>query len=48
MAQTTSPKLDAGDRFPAMTISMLDGSHLQVPDDLRAQFTVFLVYRGQW
>jgi len=26
MAQTDTPKLDAGDLFPTMSISMLDGT----------------------
>jgi len=48
MAQTDTPKLDAGDRFPQMTISLLDGSQLTLPDDLSAEFTIFLGYRGKW
>ncbi len=48
MAQTATPKLDQGDLFPGMTISLLDGSRLTLPDDLNADFTVFLGYRGKW
>jgi len=48
MAQTNTPKLDAGDRFPPMTIALLDGNSLILPDDLSADFTVFLGYRGKW
>ena len=48
MAQTDTPKLDAGDRFPPMTIALLDCSSVILPDDLRADFTIFLVYRGKW
>ncbi|HRJ40616.1 MAG: hypothetical protein KJZ86_11365 [Caldilineaceae bacterium] len=48
MAQTDARKLDQGDRFPPMTISLLDGSVLALPDGLNADFTVFLGYRGKW
>lgn len=48
MAQTDTPKLDMGDQFPPMTISLLDGSTMALPDDLNADFTVFLGYRGKW
>ncbi len=48
MAQTDTPKLDAGDHFPTMMISLLDGGSVTLPDDLDADFTVFLGYRGKW
>lgn len=48
MAQTKTPKLDAGDHFPAITIALLDGSRLALPSDLNTDFTVFLGYRGKW
>lgn len=48
MAQTNSPKLDAGEQFPAMTLNMVDGTIFNLPDDLSADFTVLLGYRGKW
>ncbi len=48
MAQTATPKLDMGDPFPPMTISLLDGTHLALPADLNTDFTVVLGYRGKW
>jgi len=48
MAQTDTPKLDARDRFPTMTINMVDGSTLKLPDDMHGTWWVFLVYRGHW
>jgi hypothetical protein len=48
MAQTETPKLDQGDRFPQMTFPLIDGSVLTLPDDLNTDFTVFLGYRGKW
>jgi hypothetical protein len=48
MTQGNSPKLDTGVLFPAMTISMVDGSTFTLPDDLKPDFTIFLGYRGKW
>ena len=48
MAQTTTQKLDVGDRFPSMQIAMTDGTQLSLPDDLSAEHTIFLGYRGKW
>jgi len=48
MAQTETPKLDQEDSFPPMTIALLDGSRLALPEDLDADFTIFLGYRGKW
>ena len=48
MAQTDNPKLDARDRFPQMTLRLVDGSALTLPDDLHGSWWIFLVYRGHW
>jgi hypothetical protein len=48
MAQTDTPKLDAGDIFPTMTMKLVGGQSLTLPDDLTADFTVLLIYRGKW
>jgi len=48
MAQTDTPKLDLGDHFPQMAISLLSGDSLTLPDDLSADSTVLLIYRGKW
>ncbi|MEM7129289.1 MAG: hypothetical protein AAF702_23355 [Chloroflexota bacterium] len=48
MAQTATPKLDQGDQFPNMSISMVDGTTLNLPTDLSAELTIFLGYRGKW
>jgi len=48
MAQIQTQKLDAGDIFPAMSISMLDGTTMNLPADLSAPQTIFLGYRGKW
>ena len=48
MAQAQTPKLDAGDQFPAMTINLVGGDSLSLPTDLQAEATVLLIYRGKW
>ncbi|MEL0105701.1 MAG: hypothetical protein ACO3MW_06675 [Rhodospirillales bacterium] len=41
-------KLDAGDMFPNMTLNLLDGGSITVPDNLNSKYTVLLFYRGHW
>ena len=48
MAQTETKKLDAGDRFPTLSLNLLDGRVLTVPADLSADYTILLGYRGKW
>ena len=48
MAQTNTPKLDMGDQFPSLQISMLGGETFTFPDDLNTEQTILLLYRGKW
>lgn len=48
MAQTTTPKLDMGDRFPTVPLALVSGGVLTLPDDLKADQTILLIYRGKW
>ena len=41
-------KLDAGDRFPDMTLSLVGGGEVRVPEDLAFDYNVLLFYRGHW
>ncbi len=41
-------KLDAGEVFPSLTLTLSDGESLTVPDDLDAKYKVILFYRGHW
>lgn len=41
-------KLGSGSQFPRLSMEMLDGSQKSLPDDLSADFTVVLLYRGHW
>lgn len=41
-------KLGTGDQFPNLSLSLVDGTSVTLPDDLEAPYTVFLIYRGHW
>ena len=41
-------KLNTGDVFPSMTLNLVGGGTLTVPDDLDSKYKVILFYRGHW
>lgn len=41
-------KLNTGDVFPRMTLSLVDGGTLDLPDGIDAKYKVILFYRGHW
>lgn len=41
-------KLNEGDTFPTMRLTLTDGRQVTLPDDLDKDFTVVLFFRGQW
>ena len=41
-------QLNVGDSFPEYLISTTDGLGLNVPRDLRGEYSVLLFYRGGW
>ena len=41
-------KLGIGDRFPKMTINLVDGTTINLPDGLDAKYRIILFYRGHW
>ncbi|MFL6052675.1 MAG: ATP-binding cassette domain-containing protein [Actinoallomurus sp.] len=42
------PLLHPGDRFPSLTVPLLGGGSLVLPDVLPGHFGVILFYRGRW
>ena len=48
MTYTTNNRLDLGDQFPEMTLSLVDGNSLTLPGDLNGNWSIFLLYRGHW
>jgi peroxiredoxin len=43
-----APLLDAGDRFPALELTLTDGRQLSLPAGLEGPYNVILVNRGAW
>lgn len=41
-------KLGIGDTMPAVTLTVTDGSTLELPAGLDARYKVILFYRGHW
>ena len=41
-------KLDAGQRFPSMTLSLVGGGSVTLPDGLDGAYALILFYRGHW
>jgi hypothetical protein len=43
-----SEKLHIGSAFPAMTIPLVGGSTMELPQGMDAKYGVVLFYRGHW
>ena len=41
-------KLNAGDAFPPVTLNLVGGGELSLPDGLETPYGVVLFYRGFW
>lgn len=41
-------KLDIGASFPKLTLNLVGGGKLDLPDGLDAKYRVVLFYRGHW
>jgi hypothetical protein len=41
-------KLDSGEPFPGMTLNLMDGTRLELPEGLDAKYKIILFYRGHW
>lgn len=48
MAQTEAKKLDAGEPFPNIHLSLINGTSLDFPREAHDRWSVFLTYRGHW
>jgi peroxiredoxin len=47
-SERTMARLNPGDPFPPLTITPVDGRHLELPGALAGHFGVVLLYRGGW
>ena len=43
-----SDKLQQGDRFPSVTLSLTDGGTITLPDEADSRYVALLFYRGHW
>lgn len=41
-------KLGIGDTFPRLTLTLVDGNTLELPDGVDAKYRILLFYRGHW
>ena len=48
MARVGTTILDSGDRFPDLSVSLVSGGTLTLPDTLGPGYGVALFYRGHW
>jgi hypothetical protein len=45
---STAQRLDSGSRFPRVTLPLLGGASLTLPDDWAGHAGAVLFYRGHW
>ncbi len=43
-----SEKLQQGDRLPDLTLNLIDGQTLALPDAMSSRYLALLFYRGVW
>ncbi len=41
-------KLVQGDRLPGMTLNLIDGATITLPDEMPGRYLALLFYRGNW
>jgi len=41
-------RLKNGDPFPELTVDLVDGGTLHLPDDASSGWSIVLFYRGHW
>ena len=41
-------KLQQGDQFPSLKLSLVGGGSIRIPDEASSRYVVLLFYRGRW
>jgi peroxiredoxin len=41
-------KLQQGDRFPSLTLKLVQGGTIHLPDEMPTRYAAVLFYRGHW
>ncbi len=48
MTQSGKKMLDGGDAFPNMSLNLTGGAAIDLLEEVKGSWTIFLVYRGHW
>ena len=40
--------LQQGDRLPSLTLNLIDGRTITLPDEMPSRYLALLFYRGHW
>lgn len=40
--------LQQGDKFPSLTLKLVSGETLRLPDEMSTRYLALLFYRGHW
>ncbi len=40
--------LQQADRFPSLTLNLVDGGAIKIPGEAPSRYTALLFYRGHW
>ena len=43
-----SEKIESGASFPSVTLDLVGGARIRLPEDLETKYAVVLFYRGHW
>lgn len=41
-------KLQQADKFPSLTLNLISGDTLRLPDEMPSRYLAVLFYRGHW
>ena len=41
-------KLQQGERVPSLTLNLIDGGQITLPEQAPSRYTALLLYRGHW
>ena len=48
MEATMPRKLIQGDKIPHITLNLINGESISLPEDMNSRYLVLLFYRGNW
>lgn len=48
IGEVMAEKLQQSDRFPSVTLKLLDGGTIRIPEEAPGRYSALLFYRGHW